>query len=68
MRNKKGKIGMYIYYKHMAGLGIECRTPATLIRSSTTEIPKPISTVNIVPTAIFELTESLIDFSCLRMY
>lgn len=52
----------------MAGLEIECRTPATLIRSSTTEIPKPISTVNIVPTAIFELTESLIDFSCLRMY
>lgn len=52
----------------MAGLGIECRTPATLIRSSTTEIPKPISTVNIVPTAIFELTASLMDFSCFRMY
>lgn len=52
----------------MAGLEIECRTPATLIRSSTTEIPKPISTVNIVPITICELTESLMDFSCFWMY
>lgn len=53
----------------MAGPGVECSNPATLIRSSaTTEIPRSISTVHIAPTASSELTELLIDFSCLGTY
>lgn len=47
----------YKYYKHMAGPGIECSNPATLFRSSTTEIPRPIFTVHIAPTATYEFTE-----------
>lgn len=58
----------------MAGQGIEPGTPAaTLVRSSTTEIPRPISTVYLPPTLnIFFLVLptganpvlSLIDFQC----
>lgn len=35
---------------YMAGPGIEPRTPATMVRSSITELPRPISTVNLAPT------------------
>lgn len=34
--------------KHMAGPGIDPRTPAILVRSFTTELPGPISTVYII--------------------
>lgn len=34
----------------MAGLGIQLETPATLVRSSTTELPRPISMVHVAPT------------------
>lgn len=37
----------------MAGLGIEPETPATLARSSTPELPRPIFTVHIAPTTTY---------------
>lgn len=40
----------YKYIENMAGLGIEPMTPATLDRSSTTELLSLISTVHIAPT------------------
>lgn len=34
----------------MSGSGIEPRKPATQVRSSTVELPRPISEVHIAPT------------------
>lgn len=35
----------------MAGLGIEFETPTALVRNSTPELPRPISTFHIAPNA-----------------
>lgn len=39
----------------MAKPGIELETPATIVRSSTTELPKPKLTVHIVQTTTSEI-------------